>query len=98
MKLMRVFCMVFFASLESDDRRKEILSNLAEVENQHVVRWQEMLTAYDIKFKSQKPTFKARLMAWYARQFGSTFPLSQMLGEEASEVKDYLTLHRKQYT
>ena len=83
-----------FASLESDDRRKEILSELAEVENQHVVRWQEMLTAYDVKFTSRKPTFKAQLMAWYARQFGSAFPLTQMLGEEASEVKDYLTLHR----
>ena len=83
-----------FASLESDDRRKEILSELAEVENRHVVRWQEMLTVYDVKFKNQKPTFKARLMAWYARQFGNAFPLSQMLGEEASEVKDYLTLHR----
>ena len=83
-----------FASLESDDRRKEILSELAEVENQHVVRWQEMLTAYDVKIKRQQPTLKARLMAWYARRFGNTFPLSQMLGEEASEVKDYLTLHR----
>ena len=83
-----------FASLESDDRRKEILSELAEVENQHVVRWEEMLTVYDVKFRNQKPTFKARLMAWYARQFGNAFPLSQMLGEEASEVKDYLTLHR----
>ncbi|MCY3741242.1 MAG: VIT1/CCC1 transporter family protein [Candidatus Poribacteria bacterium] len=83
-----------FASLESDDKRKEILSELAEVENQHVVRWQEMLTAYDVKIKRQQPTLKARLMAWYARRFGNAFPLSQMLGEEASEVKDYLTLHR----
>ena len=33
-------------------------------------------------------------MAWYARRFGSAFPLSQMLGEEAAEVKDYLTLHK----
>ena len=83
-----------FASLESDDRRKEILSDLAEVESQHVGRWQAMLTTYDVKFKNRKPTLKARLMAWYARQFRSTLPLSQMLGEEASEVKDYLTLHR----
>ena len=83
-----------FANLESDAKRKEILSELAEVENQHVVRWQEMLAAYDVKFKKQKPTLKAQLMAWYAQKFGSAFPLSQMLGEEASEVKDYLTLHR----
>lgn len=83
-----------FANLESDAQRKEILSGLAEVENRHVERWQEMLTAYDIKFGRQHPTLKARLMAWYAHRFGSEFPLSRMLGEEADEVKDYLTLHR----
>lgn len=83
-----------FASLESDTKRKEILRGLAEVENRHVERWQEMLTAYDIKFRQQHPTVKARLMAWYAQRFGNEFPLSRMLGEEANEVKDYLTLHR----
>ena len=83
-----------FADLEADPKRKEILSGLAEVEDRHVTRWLEMLTVYDVNVKSQRPTLKARLMAWYARRFGSTFPLSQMLGEEANEVKDYLTLHR----
>ena len=83
-----------FAALESDPKRKDILSGLAGVENRHVIRWREMLAAYDIKVKKQRPTLKAKLMAWYARQFGSEFPLSQMLGEEANEVKDYLTLHR----
>ena len=83
-----------FAGLESDPKRKDILSGLAGVENRHVIRWREMLATYDVKVKRQQPTLKARLMAWYARRFGSEFPLSQMLGEEASEVKDYLTLHR----
>ena len=84
-----------FAELEPDVKRKGILNELAEVENQHVIRWQEMLMAYNVGVrKRQLPTLKARLMAWYARRFGNTFPLSQMLGEEASEVKDYLTLHR----
>lgn len=83
-----------FASLEPDAQRKEILSGLAEVENRHVERWQEMLTAYNIKFGQQHPTLKARLMAWYAHRFGNEFPLSRMLGEEAGEVKDYLTLHK----
>ena len=83
-----------FASLEPDAGRKEILTKLAEVEGRHVTRWREMLMAYDIKFTVQRPTLKARLMAWYARSFGSEFPLARMLGEEASEVKDYLTLHR----
>ena len=83
-----------FAGLESDPKRKDILSGLAGVENRHVIRWREMLATYNVKVKRQQPTLKARLMAWYARRFGSEFPLSQMLGEEANEVKDYLTLHR----
>ncbi|MCG9130864.1 VIT1/CCC1 transporter family protein [Candidatus Poribacteria bacterium] len=83
-----------FADLEADTDRKRILSELAEVENRHVTRWQEMLALYDVNVKNSQPTLKARLMAWYARKFDSAFPLAQMLGEEASEVKDYLTLHR----
>ena len=83
-----------FAELESDPKRKQILSDLAEVEDRHVTRWQEMLTSYNVHFKKRRPTLKARLMAWLARKFGGSFLLSQMLSEEASEVKDYLTLHR----
>lgn len=83
-----------FANLESDVERKEILTELAEVESRHVHRWREMLMAYDITFKVQRPTLKARLMAWYARRFGSEFLLTQMLNEEAGEVKSYLALHR----
>ena len=83
-----------FAELESDPKRKQILSDLAEVEDRHVTRWQEMLTSYNVRFKKRSPTLKARLMAWLARKFGGSFLLSQMLSEEASEVKDYLTLHR----
>ncbi len=83
-----------FSDLEPDAARKKILIELAEVEARHVTRWRELLTRYNIKIKVQRPTLKARLMAWYARRFGNTFPLSRMLGEEANEVKDYLTLHR----
>lgn len=83
-----------FANLEPDSDRKDILLELAEVENRHVARWEEMLTSYDVKIKKGQPTFKAKFWAWYARKFGSTFPLARMLNEEAAEVKDYLTLYR----
>ena len=83
-----------FANLEPDPDRKDILLELAEVENRHVARWEEMLTSYNVKIKKLQPTFKARFWAWYARKIGSTYPLARMLNEEASEVKDYLTLHK----
>lgn len=83
-----------FANLEPDPDRKDILLELAEVENRHVARWMEMLTSYNVKIKQQRPTFKARFWAWYARKFDRKMSLSRMLQEEASEVKDYLTLHK----
>ena len=83
-----------FANLEPDSNRKDILLELAEVENRHVARWEEMLTSYNVKIKKLRPTLKAKFMAWYARKIDRTFPLSRMLNEEASEVKDYLTLYR----
>ncbi len=83
-----------FANLEPDPDRKDILLELAEVENRHVARWEELLLSYNVKSKKLQPTLKARFWAWYARKFGSPFPLSRMLNEEASEVKDYLALHK----
>ncbi len=83
-----------FAQLESAPDRKDILLELADVESRHVARWEQMLTSYDINIKKQNPTLKARFWGWYARKFGSKFPLARMLEEEASEVKDYLTLHK----
>lgn len=82
------------ADLEPDPDRKDILLELAEVESRHVERWEEILSSYDVAIKKQRPTFKAKFWAWYARKFGSTFPLARMLDEEASEVKEYLTLHK----
>ena len=83
-----------FAELEEAAERKEILLELADVESRHVERWEEILTSYNVQIKTPKPTLKARLMAWYARKFGSAFPLARMLNEEAGEVKDYLALHK----
>lgn len=83
-----------FETLEPDVNRKKILNELTAVEAEHVNRWQALLAANNVKYKLPRPTAKARLMAWCSRRFGSGFFLSQMLNEEASEVKDYLTLHK----
>ena len=83
-----------YAELEPDPDRKDILHELADVENRHVERWEDMLSSYDVKTEEHRPTFKARFWAWYARKFGNTFPLNRMLEEEAGEVKDYLMLHK----
>ncbi len=83
-----------FAQLEPDPERKDILLELAEVENRHVARWEEILDNYNVKQKEKRPTLKARFWSWYARKINRSLALSRMLNEEASEVKDYLALHR----
>lgn len=83
-----------YGNLEPDPHRKEILLNLSDVEKRHIERWEEMLTAYNVKYKLHSPTVNARFWAWYARKIDKGLPLARMLKEEASEVKDYLTLHK----
>lgn len=83
-----------YGNLEPDPHRKEILLNLSDVEKRHIERWEEMLTAYNVKYKLHSPTVNARFWAWYARKIDKRLPLARMLKEEASEVKDYLTLHK----
>jgi len=83
-----------FAELETDYNRKEILSDLSEVESKHVDRWEKMLSTYNIKFKHIKPSLKAQFWSWYARNIDKVLPLARMLKEEASEVKEYIALHK----
>ncbi len=83
-----------FAQLEPDPERQDILLELAEVENRHIGRWEEILDNYNVKQQKKRPTLKARFWSWYARRINRSLALSRMLNEEASEVKDYLMLHR----
>ena len=83
-----------FAQLEPDPERQDILLELAEVENRHIERWEEILDNYNVKQQKKRPTLRARFWSWYARKINRSLALSRMLNEEASEVKDYLILHR----
>ena len=83
-----------FAQLEPDPDRQDILLELAEVEKRHIERWEAILNNYNVKQEKKRPTLKARFWSWYARKINRSLALSRMLNEEASEVKDYLILHR----
>ncbi len=83
-----------FAQLEPDPERQDILLELADVENRHIERWEAILNNYNVIQQKKRPTLKARFWSWYARKINRSLALSRMLNEEASEVKDYLILHR----
>src|SRR5215216_6562520 len=73
------------ADAESDPRKKDIYSRLAEVEDRHVVVWGDLLSAHGRPQKKFKPSTRARLMAAVGKAFGPGFLLPMLLQEEGRE-------------
>ena len=82
------------ASSETDAKRRDIYTRLAEVEDRHVTIWSELLTRNGRPPSEHRPSARARLLAFLGRRFGPGFLLPLLLAEEGREVKGYLALHR----
>jgi VIT1/CCC1 family predicted Fe2+/Mn2+ transporter len=84
------------AQAEGDAARRDIYLQLAEVEDQHVRKWQKLLNESGEEIAAEpKPSLRARLMGWLAQRFGSNFIAPSLLAEEGREVKNYLKLSRE---
>jgi predicted membrane protein (TIGR00267 family) len=83
------------AAAESDPKKKDIYSRLADVEDRHVVVWSELLTKHGHPPAEFRPSGRARLLAALGRWFGPGFLLPMLLEEEGREVKAYLDMHRQ---
>src|SRR6476620_11648881 len=77
-----------------DQKKKDIYSRLAEVEDRHVVVWSELMTIHGHAPKTCQPSGRARLLARVGKLFGPGFLLPMLLQEEGREVKAYLDMHR----
>ncbi len=82
------------ADAESDPRKKDIYSRLAEVEDRHVVVWGDLLAEHGHSPKPFRPSTRAKLLAGLGKVFGPGFLLPMLLQEEGREVKAYLDMHR----
>lgn len=82
------------AEAESDEKKKDIYSRLAEVEDRHVVVWGDLMTSHGHPPKTFEPSGRAKLLARIGRVFGPGFLLPMLLQEEGREVKAYLEMHR----
>lgn len=80
------------ARAERDAARREIFRRLADVERQHVARWQRLFADAGQPVPSYRPSARARVLAWLARRFGSSVVLPLVLAEEGREVQAYLKL------
>jgi VIT1/CCC1 family predicted Fe2+/Mn2+ transporter len=83
------------AAAESDPKKKDIYSRLADVEDRHVVVWSDLLTRHGHRPTDFRPSGRARLLAAFGRWFGPGFLLPMLLEEEGREVKAYLDMHRE---
>src|SRR5881392_1049372 len=89
------FIYLALAGQETDPHRKDIYIKLAGVEERHVQVWSQLLAENGYKVAHAKPSFNARLRAWFGRRFGTNYLLPLLLREEGDEVKGYLSLHRE---
>ena len=82
------------ASSERDEKRRDIYTRLAEVEDRHVQIWSDLLARNGRHLPGHRPSARAKLLAFLGRRFGPDFLLPLLLAEEGREVKGYLALHR----
>jgi VIT1/CCC1 family predicted Fe2+/Mn2+ transporter len=82
------------AAAEPDQKKKDIYSRLAEVEDRHVVVWSDLMKSHGRPPKAFQPSGRAKLLARVGKVFGPGFLLPMLLQEEGREVKAYLDMHR----
>jgi len=89
------FLYLVLAGQEADHHRKDVYMKLAAVEERHVQMWEKLLRDHGHSVTRAKPSFNARMRAWFGRRFGTRFLLPLLLREEGQEVKGYLNLHNE---
>lgn len=83
------------ARAEPDRDKADIYTQLAEVEDRHVVVWRRLLAEHGHEVGQPSPSRRARFTAWLGRRIGPRFLLPFLLEEEGREVKSYLQLYRE---
>jgi len=80
------------AELEKDEKRKNIYTALAKVEDGHGAMLKSIIEKSGEKVNVSGPSARARFWAWFLAKFGDDYLLKMMLKEEGREVKSYLKL------
>ena len=83
------------AAVERDGSRRALFLRLADVEDRHAARWEELFRDHNRALPSYATALRTRALAWIARRFGTGVVLPLMLAEEGREVQAYLGLARQ---
>lgn len=82
------------AKIERTPERRDLFVRLADVEDRHASRWEDLFRAAERPLPSYRTALRTRALAWMARRFGNESVLPLMLAEEGREVQAYLGLAR----
>jgi VIT1/CCC1 family predicted Fe2+/Mn2+ transporter/rubrerythrin len=82
------------AAIEPGER-SELFTRLADVEDRHAARWEELFREAGRPLPEYKTAFRTKVLARLARTFGSSLVLPLILAEEGREVQAYLGLARQ---
>src|SRR5262249_34591175 len=83
------------AAVESDAGHRNLFERLAEVEDQHTARWEELFKQAGRQLPAYRVSRRTQALAWTAKTFGSSSILPLILREEGREVQAYLGLARQ---
>jgi len=78
------------ASLEKNERRQRIFTQLAEVELRHQRTFLKMITDRGAQVGEWKPGLRTRFLGWLAKRGNESAVLSLRISDEAREVRGYL--------
>lgn len=78
------------AAAEPDRERAQVYLDLADVEDQHVARWEAVLRGAGIRVPPHRPSLRARIMILVGRFLGWRLLAGLLLAEEGRETKGYL--------
>lgn len=82
------------AEKTNDEKQKSLYLKLGGVEEKHIKAWKDLLKEQGLKIEKLKPSFKAKFLKWSTDQFGPSLLSKYLLKEEATEVKNYLSLYK----
>lgn len=83
------------SAVERSQERRSLFTKLAEVEDHHTARWEELFRHAGRTLPSYQVSTRTRMLAWVARTFGPSSILPLILREEGREVQAYLGLARQ---
>ena len=79
------------ADVESDERLSRVYRRLAETEEKHLKFWEERLRQVGEAVPERRVGWRARVLGWLAKRFGTRFVLPTIDTMEQADSGDYAT-------